>query len=96
MHGVEQLRRAFDEEGETLVRAPSDDDMVGTMSRGPGIGELELNAGQWWSDMDIGDLRYNAASGVTDVETAEFLCRTLSEVRAKAAELGLEFVRKVQ
>jgi hypothetical protein len=51
----------------------------------------DSNAGKEWSEMDIMDLRQSIKTGDTPAETAKFLRRTISEVREKAAELGLSF-----
>jgi hypothetical protein len=51
----------------------------------------DANDGKSWSEADVEDLRDAVASGTSLKATAEFLCRsgTLSEVVAKAKELGL-------
>lgn len=51
----------------------------------------DSNAGKEWSEMDIMDLRQSIKTGDTPAETAKLLRRTISEVREKAAELGLSF-----
>jgi hypothetical protein len=49
-----------------------------------------LNTGTPWSEMDLFDLRNSLEQGDTPEKVADFLCRTLSEVREKMAELGLQ------
>jgi hypothetical protein len=51
-----------------------------------------LNSGKPWSLEAIDDLCWHATHGRTSTETADFLCRTVEEVLAKAAELDLSFV----
>jgi hypothetical protein len=48
-----------------------------------------LNTGTPWSEMDLFDLRNSLKQGDAPEKVADFLCRTLSEVREKMAELGL-------
>jgi len=52
--------------------------------------EPDLNTGKEWSRMDLSDLRHSIeGQGLTVAEIACFLMRTETEVREKAAELGL-------
>jgi hypothetical protein len=57
-------------------------------------GEMEdANDGKDWSEMDMTDLKQQAAGGQSLESVARFLCRsgTTGEVRGKAEELGLQF-----
>jgi hypothetical protein len=49
------------------------------------------NTGNEWSEMDIIDLRQSIKTGDSAEATAQFLRRSIGEVREKAAELGLSF-----
>ena len=49
----------------------------------------DLNTGNEWSELDIADLRASRDQGDSIEQTARFLCRSVDEIRAKAAELGL-------
>ena len=49
------------------------------------------NAGKEWSPMDVIDLRQCIKTGDSAEETAQFLHRSVGEVREKAIELGLSF-----
>jgi hypothetical protein len=42
-----------------------------------------------WSELDLNDLLLQLNSGAGIVEAADFLCRSIDEVRAEADELGL-------
>lgn len=57
------------------------------LSRGPGIGPWEVNAGTPWTSDDIEDLLGATGEGVEAI--AAFLCRPVTEVHAKVKELGL-------
>ncbi len=46
-----------------------------------------LNTGKEWSEMDLQDLRDGLRLRSPIAEFAEFLCRDVAEVEAKAAEL---------
>ena len=46
-----------------------------------------LNTGKPWSEASISDLRYAVTQHHSPIRTADFLCRTLREVRRKAKEL---------
>jgi hypothetical protein len=46
-----------------------------------------INTGTPWSDFDLEDLRYWLAAGEGAEQIADFLCRSVEEVRAKTAEL---------
>ena len=46
-----------------------------------------INTGKPWSDFDLEDLRYCLAAGEGAEQIADFLCRSVEEVRAKTAEL---------
>ena len=48
---------------------------------------LYPNAGKEWSGMEITDLQHCISIGMLDVEIAQFLRRTVDEVRDKAAGL---------
>ena len=50
---------------------------------------MDANSGEPWSEADISDLKNELDHGRTIAETASFLCRDVSEVRAKMKELGL-------
>jgi hypothetical protein len=54
----------------------------------------DLNSGKPWSKMDLFDLRNSVECGTPIREVAEFLCRDLPEVRAKARELGLVVIER--
>jgi len=47
---------------------------------------MDANSGEPWSEADISDLKNELDHGRT---IASFLCRDVSEVRAKMKELGL-------
>jgi hypothetical protein len=49
------------------------------------------NTGKEWSEMDIIDLRQSIKTGASAETTAQFLRRSIGEVREKATELGLSF-----
>ena len=49
-----------------------------------------LNSGEPWSEMDLEDLRRGLRKGTSIEELADFLCRDIAEVEAKAAELRLD------
>jgi hypothetical protein len=49
--------------------------------------EVNVNANQEWSEMDLADLVNGLANGNAVEDIAEFLCRDVNEVRAKAEEL---------
>lgn len=46
-----------------------------------------INSGKLWSVMDLTDLHNGLHIGAPIEELADFLCRDVEEVRAKAAEL---------
>jgi hypothetical protein len=48
-----------------------------------------LNTGTPWSEMDLFDLRNSLEQGDAPEKVADLLCRTVSEVREKMAELEL-------
>ncbi|HZP79733.1 MAG TPA: hypothetical protein VFB45_26605 [Pseudolabrys sp.] len=54
--------------------------------------QASLNTGELWSDLDMLDLRWCAENNCSSVETADFLCRSLDEVKQKAACVDLSFV----
>ena len=49
------------------------------------------NTGKEWSEMDVIDLRQSIKTGDSAEMTAQFLRRSIGEVREKATELGLSF-----
>ena len=49
--------------------------------------EMNVNANKDWSEMDLADLVNCVTNGNTVEDIAEFLCRDVDEVRAKAEEL---------
>ena len=49
--------------------------------------EPNLNEGKPWSEMDLVDLRNSLALGRSVEYIADFLCRSVEEVRKKIAEL---------
>jgi hypothetical protein len=53
----------------------------------------DINDDKEWSEMDIADLRNHIAHGCSLQETAQFLCRSGTEldVAAKAKALGLKW-----
>jgi hypothetical protein len=53
----------------------------------PPAGLPTINSGQPWSELDLADLRGELRLGKPLAEIAEFLCRSIEEVEAKAAEL---------
>src|SRR6478735_8069072 len=50
---------------------------------------MNVNSGKPWSPVDLYDLREGLGRGTPLDQVAEFLCRDVSEVRAKASQLGL-------
>ena len=50
--------------------------------------KLNLNSGKPWSELDLADLEYGLKRRHSIRTIADFICRTESEVRAKATELG--------
>jgi hypothetical protein len=54
----------------------------------PPAGLPSINSGQPWSDLDLADLREELHRRRSITEIAEFLCRDVDEVAAKAAELS--------
>ncbi len=50
---------------------------------------MDANSGEPWFEADISDLKNELDHGRTIAQTASFLCRDVSEVRAKMKELGL-------
>jgi hypothetical protein len=50
---------------------------------------MNMNSDKSWSETDLVDLRDSLAHGRSIEEAADFLCRDLAEVWAKADELGL-------
>jgi hypothetical protein len=52
--------------------------------------EVTDNTGREWSAIDLVDLRYSIERRLTLSEIACFLMRTEAEVRAKAADLGMD------
>lgn len=50
---------------------------------------MNVNSGKPWSPVDLYDLRAGLERGTPIDEVADFLCRDVPEVRAKAAQLGL-------
>ena len=50
---------------------------------------MNVNSGKPWSPVDLYDLRQGLGRGTSIDEVADFLCRDMSEVRAKASQLGL-------
>ena len=53
----------------------------------PPAGRETINAGEPWTEMDMSDLRELIRQRRSIAEIAEFLCREVEEVEAKAAEL---------
>jgi hypothetical protein len=53
----------------------------------PPAGLPTINAGEPWSEMDLSDLKDLIRDRRSIAEIAEFLCREVDEVEAKAAEL---------
>jgi len=53
------------------------------------IEQSDLNSGKEWSKKDLFSLRNRIEHGRTVAHVAIFLSRTETEVREKAAELGL-------
>ena len=53
---------------------------------------LTLRASNGWSRTDIDDIQIASKLQWYLEHTAEFLCRDLAEVKAKAAELGLSLL----
>jgi hypothetical protein len=49
--------------------------------------EMNINANKDWSEMDLADLANGLANGNAVEDIAEFLCRDVDEVRAKADKL---------
>ena len=49
--------------------------------------KMNVNANKEWSEMDLADLVNGLANGNAVEDIAEFLCRDVDEVRAKAEEL---------
>lgn len=70
--------------------------MEGGKRQGAGIGvdrmteQPDLNTGKEWSKKDLFSLRNRIEHGRTVAHIATFLMRTETEVREKAAELGIE------
>ena len=54
----------------------------------------DLNTGKEWSKKDLFSLRNRIEHGRTIAHIATFLMRTETEVREKAAELGIELASK--
>ena len=50
---------------------------------------MNVNSGKLWSPVDLYDLRQGLGRGTPIDEVADFLCRDVQEVRAKASQLGL-------
>jgi len=50
---------------------------------------MNVNSGKPWSPVDLYDLRRGLGRGTSIDQVADFLCRDVSEVRAKASQLGL-------
>ncbi len=50
---------------------------------------MNVNSGKPWSPVDLYDLRQGLGRGTPIDQVADFLCRDVSEVRAKASQLGL-------
>jgi hypothetical protein len=50
---------------------------------------MNVNPDTSWSETDLIELRDSIAHGCSIEEAADFLCRELAEVWAKADELGL-------
>jgi hypothetical protein len=50
---------------------------------------MNVNSRKPWSPVDLYDLRQGLGRGTPLDEVADFLCRDVSEVRAKASQLGL-------
>ena len=48
-----------------------------------------LNTGEPWAEIDNFDLRYGVEHGDDAAKLADFLCRTVAEVRTQAREFGL-------
>jgi hypothetical protein len=50
---------------------------------------MNVNSGKPWSPVDLYDLRQGLGRGTPIDQVADFLSRDVSEVRAKALQLGL-------
>jgi hypothetical protein len=50
---------------------------------------MNVNSGKPWSPLDVYDLRQGLGHGTPIEQVADFLSRDVSEVRAKASQLGL-------
>ncbi len=50
---------------------------------------INVNSGKPWAPVDLYDLRQGLGRGTRIDQVADFLCRDVSEVRAKALQLGL-------
>jgi hypothetical protein len=50
---------------------------------------MNVNSGKPWSPVDLYDLRQGLGRGTPIDQVADYLCRDVSEVRAKALQLGL-------
>jgi len=50
---------------------------------------MNVNSGKAWSQVDLYDLRQGLGSGTPIDQVADFLCRDVPEVHAKASQLGL-------
>lgn len=57
------------------------------MRKKPPAGLTNINSGKPWSQADLADLNQCLALGEPAAATADFLCRTAEEVRAKIAQL---------
>jgi hypothetical protein len=70
--------------------------MEARQRQGAGVGvdrmpeQPDLNTGKEWSKKDLFSLRNRIEHGRTVAHIASFLMRTETEVREKAAELGIE------
>jgi hypothetical protein len=56
----------------------------------------DLNSGEPWSDLSLQDLRWCLKRKIPVNRTAEFLCRSPSEVARKANELGYKLAKGIQ
>jgi hypothetical protein len=58
----------------------------------------DMNDGKPWSEADLDDLKRSVTHGTSLKATADFLCRsgTVSEVAAKARELGLTWAAETK
>ena len=87
-----------DERG-AYVELPGIGGQVNRVSLPPKLRESafnrDANEDKPWTEMDLGDLKASHAIGDEIEQAASFLCRRIGEVRDKATEIGLKFVRQL-